>query len=1063
MNCFKTVKTTLLTLTILLGSIFFPTTALTQAVPVDDTSIKLTTSRVGPEDTHLKVNYNKSTTGVNQSNESYLKFDFSMFPSNLTGSSVQKATLVMYVEETSVKNAGHITICQLGADWSGDSMTGLNAPACKAGIAPISFAVTGSQLDEGSFVVIDITPLVQNWFNGQPNYGIGLMAEAPLSGAGSGVNVEIDSIRDRGNGYPALVQVVLQNQGATGAQGPKGDTGATGAASTVPGPVGPAGPAGQSITGPAGPMGPAGAPGQSVTGPKGDTGATGATGAAGYTPQKNVDYFDGAPGAKGDRGDVGPVGPASTVAGPAGPIGAPGRDGLDSTVAGPTGAAGADGKDGKSIVYRGAFVSTQDYLAGDVVTLAGSSFVALHDNAAGSALLDSTAWSVVAEKGADGLSIVGPKGDAGYTPVKGIDYFDGAAGPTGTTGATGAPGAASTVAGPKGDTGAAGQNGTNGVGFVFRGSFDVGFTYSINDVVSYNGSSYTSREDNNGPTAATPDINPGAWSLVAAAGAKGDTGAQGLPGNGINGTNGTDGLNGAAGAAGRGITSATIDAQGRLVEQFSDSTQYVSASLQGSQGLPGAPGATGSTGPQGPAGLNYTGPGVVATAVTPGGCSQGVAFGSTCQLSATAFDGSAQLTGVSFTWSSLTPNVATVDPTTGVVTGVWNGQAAESANASIVASAVGYPSATTGNMSVTAYRQQSVLNGFSITPTGPVNLGINQVATLTAVPVDQFGSNVYHDVFGNVVVNGFGSANWSTTCCVNLSSQTGNVIQITGAVGGTATVTATLAGYSAQVNSTVTSSPAMTGGWYFLSQSSCGGDYPIITANLNNAVGSSSITVGGTAAPWGRPGSTGNLEAVFINGNTVGTGYYNGTQQDGCTGVGWDGFATSASGTIDPARQVVIGFISAAGANVHISGVLNAAGTQLLGATFTCTGPGSVCANVGGSGASGTATAVKVSGITTFSWTGTMAAGYNSDSGNCNLTYADSTGVVHATSGTCGAGISQTYSYAQIGRYGVWYSGSTLRVTALLNPFGNTPGLYSGGPSNASFSYQTSGSITGTP
>ena len=72
--------------------------ALSQAVPIDDTSVTLTSNRVGPADTHLKVNYNKTgsgTTLINQSDESYLRFDFSMFPNTLTGAGIQKATLVL--------------------------------------------------------------------------------------------------------------------------------------------------------------------------------------------------------------------------------------------------------------------------------------------------------------------------------------------------------------------------------------------------------------------------------------------------------------------------------------------------------------------------------------------------------------------------------------------------------------------------------------------------------------------------------------------------------------------------------------------------------------------------------------------------------------------------------------------------------------------------------------------------------------------------------------------------------------------------------------------------------
>ena len=102
-----------------------------------------------------------------------------------------------------------------------------------------------------------------------------------------------------------------------------------------------------------------------------------------------------------------------------------------------------------------------------------------------------------------------------------------AQGPRGITGAPGAPG----------------QAGANGVGFSFLNAFDPYATYAVNNVVTYNGSSYVAVVPNGpNPTGPTPDKNP-SWSLMAAAGATGpagpigpqgplgDPGPQGLMGN----------------------------------------------------------------------------------------------------------------------------------------------------------------------------------------------------------------------------------------------------------------------------------------------------------------------------------------------------------------------------------------------------------------------------------------------------------------------------------------------------------------------------------------------------
>lgn len=56
----------------------------------------------------------------------------------------------------------------------------------------------------------------------------------------------------------------------------------------------------------------------------------------------------------------------------------------------------------------------------------------------------------VGQRGAAGNSVQGPKGDPGYTPIKGIDYINGKDGVNGTNGKDGIPGTD-------------GTNGTNGI------------------------------------------------------------------------------------------------------------------------------------------------------------------------------------------------------------------------------------------------------------------------------------------------------------------------------------------------------------------------------------------------------------------------------------------------------------------------------------------------------------------------------------------------------------------------------------------------------------------------
>jgi hypothetical protein len=69
--------------------------------------------------------------------------------------------------------------------------------------------------------------------------------------------------------------------------------------------------------------------------------------------------------------------------------------------------------------------------------------------------------------------------------------------------------------------GADGQDGADGLGFVIRGTFDAGKSYSKHDVVMLSSSSFVARCDNPG---ACPGPN---WQLFASAGKKGDRGPAG--------------------------------------------------------------------------------------------------------------------------------------------------------------------------------------------------------------------------------------------------------------------------------------------------------------------------------------------------------------------------------------------------------------------------------------------------------------------------------------------------------------------------------------------------------
>lgn len=260
---------------------------------------------------------------------------------------------------------------------------------------------------------------------------------------------------------------------------------------STPGPAGPAGPAGP--VGPAGsigPIGPQGITGQQgpsgPTGPKGDTGVAGPTG-----PQ----------GPQGPAGPTGPQGPQGST-GPAGPTGS----------TGPAGPQGAQGPQGNSftpdIVAASTLRSTYN------AQVAGFSFLATD---LGAISFKNTAtsgdWSDWIPFGRGPTGPQGPVGATGATGPQGATGATGPQGPKGDTGDTGPTG----PQGIQGQTGATGATGAQGPkGLTWRGPYSAGTTYSVDDAVSNQDSSWICIAASTGNAPPTlPTISNTYWQLIA--------------------------------------------------------------------------------------------------------------------------------------------------------------------------------------------------------------------------------------------------------------------------------------------------------------------------------------------------------------------------------------------------------------------------------------------------------------------------------------------------------------------------------------------------------------------
>jgi hypothetical protein len=336
--------------------------------------------------------------------------------------------------------------------------------------------------------------------------------------------------------------------------------------------VGPQGPVG--AAGAIGPDGPPGQPG--VVGPQGLQGSQGAAGPEGPA---------GAQGLTGPNGAVGPAGPQGSqgTPGQAGAQGIPGTTGATG-LQGPAGVQGVQGPVGMS--FQGPYDASANYGPGDGVSWQGSGWVSLTaSNHGNTPSLSPTEWEMFSAPGAMGAQ--GPAGPLGPQGMSGVNGAPGVAGPTGATGMQGmqgevgppgptgvagpmgiqGPAGAQGLTGPTGATGSTGPQGSQGtpgqagaqgipgatgamglqgpggpqgiqgvpgatgatgpagaVGMNFVGAWNQTTHYSVNDAVTFAGSTYLAQAQN---TNAEPDMFPGDWDVVAQAGEMGPAGAPG--------------------------------------------------------------------------------------------------------------------------------------------------------------------------------------------------------------------------------------------------------------------------------------------------------------------------------------------------------------------------------------------------------------------------------------------------------------------------------------------------------------------------------------------------------
>ncbi len=269
---------------------------------------------------------------------------------------------------------------------------------------------------------------------------------------------------------------------------------------------------------------------------------------------------------KGDQGRQGPIGPVGPSGprgkcGPVGPVGPRGH-------IGPKGPRGKKGNHGIGLTWKSYWCESVEYCYNDIVKYNGSIYIAICPNSNINPEGEcNESWELMISNGEQGpIGPVGPQGEQGPMGPQGEQGpmgpqgeqgpmgpqgeqgpmgpqgeqgppgppgLDGLVGPPGEQGPVGPPGVDGLV-GPPGQQGLVGPPGQQGKAGIngklinsWKGLWNETTEYQINDMVSYNGSSYISLSIN---LNSIPENNLAVWHVIAAAGKQGPTGPQGPSG-----------------------------------------------------------------------------------------------------------------------------------------------------------------------------------------------------------------------------------------------------------------------------------------------------------------------------------------------------------------------------------------------------------------------------------------------------------------------------------------------------------------------------------------------------
>lgn len=160
---------------------------------------------IARDDTHVK---NASTTNFRDAERlivgdsgkytSFIRFDLSMLPTELTGNEIQKATLRLFTGV--VGRAGSFEISRVQGDWNEATLSFDSAAGIVGNLEAI---VPVGPADANEYLLVDLTTLVKEWVDGaQPNDGVALV---PIGD----VHLQFDSKEAKGTSHDPVLEIMV--------------------------------------------------------------------------------------------------------------------------------------------------------------------------------------------------------------------------------------------------------------------------------------------------------------------------------------------------------------------------------------------------------------------------------------------------------------------------------------------------------------------------------------------------------------------------------------------------------------------------------------------------------------------------------------------------------------------------------------------------------------------------------------------------------------------------------------------------------------------------------------